>query len=291
MTDMTMNLPVLKTHNLSAYIKSVYAVPLLSAEEERALAERYREYEDIEAAQRLVLSNLRYVVQIANRFMGYGLPLGDLIQEGNIGLMKAVKRFDPKRNIRLVSFAVHWIRADIYDFILKNWKIVRVATTKAQRKLFFNLRNRRQSLEPMTESEIKQLASDLDVPEKDVRLMEVRMTKSEVSFNPGNNEDEDGSYVSAPEQYIEDNSYNPELNYERNQTEIERNNLLTKALNELDDRSRDIIVQRWLTEDTKKTPLRELANKYELSAERIRQIERNAMLKLRNSLGEYELSA
>ncbi len=282
-SKMTNQLPTLQNSSLAAYLKSINAQKELSAEEERELAVRYREHEDVEAAQQLVLSHLRYVVHVARRFMGYGLPVTDLIQEGNIGLMKAVKRYDPSRNNRLITYAAHWIKAEIYEFILKNWKLVRVATTKAQRKLFFNLKKHRNSLEPMSDSEIKKLACDLNIPEKDVRDMEVRMTEPEVSFNIENDSD-DSSPVLAPEQYLGDNTYNPELVYEQEHGEEVRKQMLEEAMSKLDTRSRDIITRRWLADQEKRLPLQKLAKEYGVTSERIRQIEHKAILQMKNSI-------
>ncbi len=273
-----------QSNSISSYLASVYAQPMLTAEEERELAVRYHEEEDLDAAQRLVLSHLRFVVKVARGFVGYGIPLSDLIQEGNVGLMKAVKRYEPDREVRLVSFAVHWIKAEIYDFILRNWKIVRIATTKAHRKLFFNLRKHRQSLDAMSEDEISALAEELDVPRETVREMEIRMTGTAVSFDPDVDEDNDDAMALAPSNYLGDTTYNPEEVYEENWSETNRSEQLQNALSILDERSRDIIVQRWLSDD--KSTLHTLAEKYNISAERIRQIEAKAMLTMRNQLSE-----
>lgn len=264
---------------MAAYLASVNAQPILTAEEEHELAVRYHEHEDLDAARQLVLSHLRFVVRVARGFVGYGIPLGDLVQEGNVGLMKAVKRFEPNRNVRLVSYAVHWIKAEIYDFILRNWKIVRISTTKAHKKLFFNLRKYRASLDGMSDKEIKDLSNQLDVPEETVREMEVRLNGTSVSFdaNVDDNDRDDASFV--PSTYLGDMQFNPEQVYEQDWAETSRSQLIETALDSLDARSKDIIVQRWLSE--KKTTLSVLAKKYDLSAERIRQLEQKALLKMR----------
>ena len=285
---MSQNFPVLlnfQSGEISSYLRSIYAQPILTAEEERELAIRYHENEDLDAARQLILSHLRFVVRVARGFVGYGIPLGDLVQEGNVGLMKAVKKFEPDRNVRLVSFAVHWIKAEIYDFILRNWKIVRIATTKAHRKLFFNLRKHRSSLESMSENEIQSLSSALDVPTETVREMEIRMTGTNVSFDGNYDEDsEENSF--APSAYLGDRRFNPEDNYEANWDETSRHQQIENALEILDERSRDIIVQRWLSEE--KLTLHALADKYGVSAERIRQIEEKAMRTMRGEIGEDE---
>ena len=279
------NVPVafnVQSTGMSSYLASVYAQPILTAEEERELALRYHDEQDLDSARQLVLSHLRFVVKVARGFVGYGIPLADLVQEGNVGLMKAVKRFEPDRDVRLVSFAVHWIKAEIYDFILRNWKIVRITTTKAHRKLFFNLRKHRQSLEAMSKEEIATLARDLDVPEETVREMEIRMTGTAVSFDPDIDDDNEDSQVFAPANYLGDDRYNPEEVYEENWSTANRSKQIQHALGILDERSRDIIVQRWLSDD--KSTLHSLAEKYRVSAERIRQIEEKAMLTMRNEL-------
>ena len=279
------NVPVafkVQSTGMSSYLASVYAQPILTAEEERELALRYHDEQDLDSARQLVLSHLRFVVKVARGFVGYGIPLADLVQEGNVGLMKAVKRFEPDRDVRLVSFAVHWIKAEIYDFILRNWKIVRITTTKAHRKLFFNLRKHRQSLEAMSKEEIATLARDLDVPEETVREMEIRMTGTAVSFDPDIDDDNEDSQVFAPANYLGDDRYNPEEVYEENWSTANRSKQIQNALGILDERSRDIIVQRWLSDD--KSTLHSLAEKYRVSAERIRQIEEKAMLTMRNEM-------
>ena len=265
--------------SLDTYMSYVGSIPLLNAEEEKQLAEQLHGSNDLRAAQQLVLSNLRFVVHIARGYMGYGLPLADLIQEGNIGLMKAVKRFDPKVGVRLISFAVHWIKAEIHEFVLKNWRIVRIATTKAQRKLFFNLRSSKQRLGWLNQAEVETIARDLKVKPEDVMQMESRLSGADVSFSatPADGEE---SYV--PEDYLADGSdaYNA---IEDAQWEEEREEKMRNALVTLDDRARDILNRRWLS-DGEKTGLQELADEYGVSAERIRQIESAAMKKLRKAI-------
>ncbi len=264
--------------NLTTYMRAVNAAPILSAQRERELALRYHNEGDLEAARELVMSHLRYVVKVARGFMGYGLPLPDLIQEGSIGLMKAVKRFDPGRDVRLVSFAVHWIRAEIYDYVLRNWRMVKVATTKAQRKLFFNLRKSRTRLGWMNNEEVSQLAKDLDVETKTVREMEFRLSSTDVAFDAMVDQDDDERYL-APSQHLGDSRYNPEVLVSGNEQTSERNQQLASALTELDERSKDIVTRRWLSDD--KPTLHKLADEYGISAERIRQIEKRAMEKMK----------
>ena len=266
---------------MAAYVRAVNALPILSASEERKLARRYRKNQDLEAARQLVVSHLRYVVHIARGFSGYGLPQADLIQEGNIGLMKAVKHYDPARKVRLMSFAIHWIRAEIYDYILRNWRIVKVATTKAQRKLFFNLRKSRERLGWMTRGEVDTLASNLDVSAKTVQEMESRLSSGDVPFDADNDGDED-NFHAAPAGYLQDMRYNPEVLATQSDQEDSRHKLMQSALATLDARSRDIIQRRWL--DEKKPTLHELADEYNISAERIRQIESKALAVMKNAL-------
>jgi RNA polymerase sigma-32 factor len=265
---------------LASYIRMANAAPMLSADEERSLALRYRDEDDLEAARQLVVSHLRYVVRVARGFSGYGLPMADLIQEGNIGLMKAVKNFDPLRGVRLVSFAVHWIRAEIFDFILQNWRIVKVATTKAQRKLFFNLRKSRSRLGWMNRQEVDALAAELDVSPETVMEMEGRMGNSDTPFDTQDDGD-DESYV-APATYLQDVRYNPERLVGLADDEQDRRERLVHAMTSLDDRSRDIIQRRWL--DEHKPTLHDLAKEYDVSAERIRQIEKKALGEMRAAL-------
>ena len=261
--------------SLDQYIQAVRAVPVLTREEEFELATRLRESDDLEAAQRLILSHLRFVVHIARGYAGYGLPLGDLVQEGNVGLMKAVKRFDPKVGVRLVSFAVHWIRAEIHEYVLKNWRLVKVATTKAQRKLFFNLRKAKSTLGWLSAAETEAVAEDLGVSVSEVTRMERRLAGRDVSFD-GSPTDHDDY---APVAYLPSPGSDPADLVEQADWQSDSNERLGRALAELDDRSRDIVQRRWLAE--KKSTLHELAAEYSVSAERIRQIEANSMRKLR----------
>ena len=274
------SLPFGADSGLASFLKTANEAPVLSAEQEARLARQYRDNEDVVAARELVLTQLRNVIHVAKGFIGYGLPVSDLIQEGNIGLMKAVKNFDPDRGIRLVSYAVHWIKAEIYEYVLKNWKIVKVATTKAQRKLFFNLRKSRKSLSAMTQKETTDLAEDLDVPVKTVRDMELRMTSSDVSFDGSDNDDDE--FASSPSSYLPDMRYNPENLVMAAQTTDNNKSSLFDAIETLDDRSRDILQRRWLAD--KKATLHELAAEYNVSAERIRQIEKRAMEKMKTQL-------
>ena len=259
--------------NLAEFIRTANAAPILTVDQERSLATRYHNENDLSAAKELVVSHLRYVIRVAKGFTGYGLPVSDLIQEGNIGLMKAVKTFDPDRGVRLVSFANHWIKAEIYDYVIRNWKIVKVATTKAQRKLFFNLRKSRKSLEWLTKNETKQLAEELNVPEKTVTEMEQRLTGKDVAFDTGH--DDEDEFSASPAGYLPDMRYNPEqIAMQKSEVE-ERDQNIAIAMDNLDERSRDILQRRWLSES--KATLTELAEEYGVSAERIRQIERAAM--------------
>jgi len=267
-------------NGLTAYTRAANALPLLSAEQEHALALRFRQHGDLDAARQLVLANLRYVVRVSRGFNGYGLPQADLIQEGNIGLMKAVKHYDPARNVRLLSFAVHWIRAEIYDFVLRNWRIVKVATTKAQRKLFFNLRKSRERIGWMTQGETAQLAQRLDVPIETVREMEARLSYQDVPFDAHEDDDEDGHV--SPAGYLQDMRYNPEVIYAETAKETTRAAQLRAALAALDARSRDIVRRRWL--NAKKATLHDMAGKYRVSAERIRQIEQKALTQMKHLL-------
>lgn len=267
---------------LAGYLQAVNSAPVLSAEEEHQLAVRYHDENDLDAARQLVVSHLRHVVKVARGFTGYGLPLTDLIQEGNIGLMKAVKSFDPYRGVRLVSFAVHWIKAEIYDYVLKNWRIVKVATTKAQRKLFFNLRKAKNRLAWLNEEEIDVIANDLDVPAKTVREMESRMSGHDISFD-GPDSDSDDDMVVNPAGYLPDMRYNPEVIASKADSAAEQSDRIQDAIEALDERSRDIVQRRWLNEDDKPT-LHELAAEYNVSAERIRQIEKRAMEKMKERL-------
>ncbi len=276
----TMALSVPHSGSIEGYIQAVSSIDMLSAEEERALALRLREDEDIEAARKLVMSHLRFVVHIAKSYSGYGLPQADLIQEGNIGLMKAVKRFDPSVGVRLVSFAVHWIKAEIHEFVLKNWRIVKVATTKAQRKLFFNLRKAKKRLGWFTHEEVKTVADELGVSTKEVLQMEARMSSQDQAFDLSADDDESGSF--APVQYLEDKSADVETTVISDDWDANATKRLYSAIKTLDERSQDIIETRWLADD--KTTLQDLADKYQVSAERVRQIEKNAMKKLQAAM-------
>ncbi len=266
--------------SLDGYIQAVGSVPVLSKEDEQALANRFRDEEDLDAARELVLAHLRFVVHIAKGYTGYGLPLADLIQEGNVGLMKAVKRFDPDYGVRLVSFAVHWIRAEIHEFVLKNWRIVKVATTKAQRKLFFNLRKAKKSLAWLSADETRAVAADLGVTEKEVTEMERRLSARDALFDPTPDTDDERAF--GPASYLPSPESDPAELVEKADFKDDATEKMQAALAALDDRSRDIIESRWLTED--KQTLHELADVYGVSAERIRQIENNAIRKLRNAM-------
>lgn len=266
--------------SLSNFLQVANSAPVLTIEKEASLARRFRDENDVEAARELVVSQLRHVVHVAKGFTGYGLPVADLVQEGNIGLMKAVKNFDPDRGIRLVSYAVHWIKAEIYEYVLKNWKVVKVATTKAQRKLFFNLRKSRKSLNTMTQQETIDLAEKLDVPIKAVREMEQRMTSHDVAFDGTDNADDE--FSTSPSAYLPDMRYNPEELAIATQTTNNNQSSLLSAISELDDRSKEIVQRRWLSEE--KATLHELAGEYNVSAERIRQIEKRAMEKMKHQL-------
>jgi len=276
----TMTLPV-PVGSLESYIHAVNRFPILTLEQERQLARKFRAEDDVDAARQLVLSHLRLVVAIARGYMGYGLPHGDLIQEGNIGLMKAVKRFDPERGVRLVSFAVHWIRAEIHEFVLRNWRMVKVATTKAQRKLFFNLRSMKPSLGPLTQAQIGSMARQLKVKPEDVAEMEMRLAGQEIALEPSSDEDE--SY--APIAYLADRSPEPSELVEANQEEDLRTRGLENALASLDPRSRRIIETRWLREKDPAT-LHDLAAEFKVSAERIRQIEAKALEKMKGVIAQ-----
>ncbi len=263
--------------SLDAYLDRVSRIPVLSREQERELADRFRRENDLEAARELVLSHLRFVVHIARGYSGYGLPMGDLVQEGNVGLMKAVKRFDPTVNVRLVSFAVHWIRAEIHEYVLRNWRLVKIATTKAQRKLFFNLRRLKKNLAWLSAEETAAVARDLGVSPGEVTEMEKRLAARDMSFDPTPESDEDEVY--SPAAYLPAADSDPAERVENAEWESDSADRLQQALQRLDERSRDILQRRWMAED--KATLHELADKYGVSAERIRQIESNALGKLR----------
>jgi RNA polymerase sigma-32 factor len=263
--------------SLDAYIDRVSQIAVLSKEDEVALATQFRSEGDIEAARQLVLSHLRFVVHIARGYLGYGLPMGDLVQEGNVGLMKAVKRFDPGVGVRLVSFAVHWIRAEIHEYVLRNWRLVKVATTKSQRKLFFNLRRMKKNLAWLSEEETRAVAKDLGVDERDVREMEQRLSARDMSFDPTPDTDEEESY--SPAMYLPARNSDPAIEVEREEWEEDSSERLSVAIEKLDERSRNILKRRWMTDD--KATLHELADEYGISAERVRQVETNAISKLK----------
>ena len=267
--------------NLGAYIANVNQVAVLTVDEERELAERYYYEEDLDAARQLVLAHLRFVVHIARSYSGYGLQQADLIQEGNVGLMKAVKRFDPRMGVRLVSFAVHWIKAEIHEYVIKNWRIVKVATTKAQRKLFFNLRSLKKGNRSLTQAEAESIAMELKVTPDQVFEMEGRLSAHDASFEASADEDDDRA-SHAPALYLEDNRYDPARQLEESDWEDNSTERLMAAMGRLDARSRDILSRRWLADD--KATLHELAAEYKVSAERIRQLEKNAMDKIRGAL-------
>lgn len=276
-----MTMPIaLNAGSLESYFQSVNKIPMLSAEEEHLLAERYSEDGDLEAARQLVMSHLRFVVKVARGYSGYGLPQADLIQEGSVGLMKAVKRFDPKFGVRLVSFAVHWIRAEMHEYILRNWKIVKVATTKAQRKLFFKLRSSKKRLAWLNKEEVDSVAKDLGVKPQEVIEMEKRLSSYDTSFDAPESDDDAPSF--HPAAYLEDKSQGPEEELEATQLEGLQLEALSKAMKKLDERSKDIVNKRWLSD--KKQTLHQLADEYGVSAERIRQLEKSAFQKMAESI-------
>jgi len=274
----TRELSVLPTGSIDAYITAAYQIPVLSPEEEKELSLRLRDHGDMDAARRMVLSHLRFVIRIARGYLGYGLPLPDLIQEGTVGLMKAVRRFEPDVGVRLVSFAVHWIRAEIHEYILRNWRIVKVATTKAQRKLFFNLRSAKKGLGWFTYDEVQAVASELGVKPETVLQMESRLANQDMAFDGSEGDEEDGP--AAPSSYLPDMRMEPASCLERENTEKDERERLYAALSGLDERSKTILKARWLSE--KKQTLHELAEQFGVSAERIRQIEKRALSKLRH---------
>jgi len=277
----TMNLPVLSpVSSPESYFQAVNAIPMLTPEREIELGRRLKEGNDLTAARDLVLSHLRLVVAVSRNYMGYGLPQADLVQEGNLGLMKAVKRFDPERGVRLASFAIHWIKAEIHEYILRNWRLVKIATTKAQRKLFFNLRSMKKSTATLTPTEVKAVATTLNVKESDVVEMEKRLQGADVPLDPS---PDDGDEIVTPIAYLADPSEGPAEEFERGQAERLKSEGLTRALEGLDERSRRIIRSRWLTE-TEPMTLHELADEFGVSAERIRQIEAKAMQKMKAHL-------
>jgi len=282
MTTMTLPVTLPPVSSLEAYVQAANAIPMLTPEREQELGRRLKEQNDLTAARDLVLSHLRLVVSVARNYMGYGLPQSDLVQEGNIGLMKAVKRFDPERGVRLASFAIHWIKAEIHEYILRNWRMVKIATTKAQRKLFFNLRSMKPTMAALTRKEIKQVAQALNVKESEVVEMEQRLMGGDVALEAGPDESADDNLV-TPITYLADSSEGPADTYEREQGETLKAEGLVRALESLDDRSRRIIRARWLAESDPKT-LHELADEFGVSAERIRQIEAKAMQKMKKEL-------
>ncbi|MFV0575779.1 MAG: RNA polymerase sigma factor RpoH [Vibrio sp.] len=273
------------TDSLDSYIRTANSYPMLTAEEERDLAERLHYQGEIEAAKGLILSHLRFVVHVARGYSGYGLPLADLIQEGNIGLMKAVKRFNPEVGVRLVSFAVHWIKAEIHEYVLRNWRIVKIATTKAQRKLFFNLRKSKKRLGWFNNGEVETVAQELGVSAHEVREMESRLAAQDATFEMPTEDDDSVSSYTAPVLYLEDKHSDIAESIESDNWEQHTNNRLSHALATLDERSQHIVRSRWL--DDQKATLQELAETYNVSAERIRQLEKNAMKKLKSAVGEF----
>ena len=268
--------------NLEAYLNSIQNIAILTPEEERKLAEDLYYREDLEAARQLVMAHLRFVVHIARGYSGYGLPQADLIQEGNVGLMKAVRKFNPEVGVRLISFAVHWIKSEIHEYVLRNWKIVKVATTKAQRKLFFNLRNKKKDITWLSEDDVKMISSELGVKEDTVREMEQRMSSHDVSFDPYSVDDGEEGNTYSPADYLTNEDSDPMEIVEREDFARDQINQLQNAISDLDERSQLILKERWLTDD--KPTLHELADKYGISAERIRQIEKKAMEKIRTNI-------
>jgi RNA polymerase sigma-32 factor len=267
--------------DIESYLSCVHSIPILTIEQEKELANKLYENDDLEAARQLVLSHLRFVVHISRSYNGYGLPLADIIQEGNVGLMKAVDRFDPTKGVRLVSFAVHWIKAEIHEYILKNWRLVKIATTKAQRKLFFNLRRKKKTLDWLTKDEAEKIADDLNVEVKDVLHMENRLSSNDSSFD-GPSDADDDEKIMSPSQYLEDKRFDPAIMVEADEVEDHNRGELFAALEILDERSKDIINRRFLLDD--KITLQDLASEYKVSAERIRQIENGALKKLRAAM-------
>ena len=271
--------------DLQAYISSVHSIGILTPEEEKKLAEDLYYRNDLDAARKLVLAHLRFVIYIAKSYSGYGLSEADLIQEGNIGLMKAIRKFNPEMGVRLVSFAVHWVKAEIHEYVLKNWKIVKIATTKPQRKLFFNLRSKKKGLGWLTEEEVESMAKDLGVKPSEVREMEKRLSGTDMPFDPLADSDDDEA-SSSPSQYLEDEDANPADIFAKDSLDETNTSQLYEAIDQLDDRSRDILQDRWLADE--KLTLHELAEKYDISAERVRQIEKNAMKKVKQSFSAGE---
>ena len=271
--------------DLQAYINSVHSIGVLTSEEEKKLAEDLYYRNDLDAARKLVLAHLRFVIYVAKTYSGYGLPEADLIQEGNVGLMKAIRKFNPEMGVRLVSFAVHWVKAEIHEYVLKNWKIVKIATTKPQRKLFFNLRSKKKGLGWLTEEEVESMAKDLGVKPSEVREMEKRLSGTDMPFDPlSDSDDDEASY--SPSQYLEDEDANPADIFAKDSLDETNTSQLYEAINQLDDRSRDILQDRWLADE--KLTLHELAEKYNISDKRVRQIEKNAMKKVKQSFSTGE---
>jgi RNA polymerase sigma-32 factor len=285
MTKQAYPMALVTQDSLDSYIRSVNSYPMLTAEEERELAERLHYKGEIDAAKGLILSHLRFVVHVARGYSGYGLPMADLVQEGNIGLMKAVKRFNPEVGVRLVSFAVHWIKAEIHEYVLRNWRIVKIATTKAQRKLFFNLRKNKKRLGWFNNGEVETVARELGVEPSEVREMESRLVAQDATFEMPTEDDDSAAAYSAPVLYLEDKHSDVAENVEASNWETHTNNRLSHALATLDERSQHIVRSRWL--DDQKSTLQELADTYSVSAERIRQLEKNAMKKLKLAVGEF----
>ncbi|HGE6088538.1 TPA: RNA polymerase sigma factor RpoH [Vibrio cholerae] len=286
MTNQAYPMALVSQDSLDSYIRSVNGYPMLSADEERELAERLHYKGDIDAAKGLILSHLRFVVHVARGYSGYGLPMADLVQEGNIGLMKAVKRFNPEMGVRLVSFAVHWIKAEIHEYVLRNWRIVKIATTKAQRKLFFNLRKSKKRLGWFNNGEVETVARELGVEPAEVREMESRLAAQDAAFEMSAEDDENGMAYTAPVLYLEDKHSDLADNLEVENWEAHTTQRLSMALASLDERSQHIVRARWLDDDNK-TTLQDLAEMYGVSAERIRQLEKNAMRKLKEAVGEF----
>lgn len=288
MTKDMQSLALVPQGSIEAYVRAANAYPMLTAEEEKELAERLHYHGDLDAAKQLILSHLRFVIHVARSYAGYGLPQADLIQEGNIGLMKAVRRFNPEVGVRLVSFAVHWIKAEIHEYVLRNWRIVKVATTKSQRKLFFNLRKNKKRLGWFNQDEVDMVAQELGVSTKDVREMESRMAAQDMAFDMSDDDDcSDFGGPVAPVLYLQDKASDFAGSIEDDNWESHATDRLADALDSLDERSQDIIRARWLDDDNK-TTLQELADKYGVSAERVRQLEKNAMKKLRLAMEEDE---
>jgi len=281
----TMALTIPQSGSIESYIQSAYSIPMLTAEREKELATSLYNDDDLNSAQELIMSHLRFVAHVAKGYSGYGLPQADLIQEGNVGLMKAVKRFNPEVGVRLVSFAVHWIKAEIHEYVLRNWRIVKVATTKAQRKLFFNLRKNKKRLGWFSKDEVTNVADTLGVTVKDVMEMESRLSNQDTAFELSSDDDDSSVGSFSPAQYLEDKQSDLSTLVENSNKEDHGQRQLTAAMVNLDERSKDIIQTRWLTDD--KSTLQELASKYQISAERVRQLEKNALNKLKGAMVNY----